>query len=161
MTSHLQINKCHHFESSQSIKKLPRQIYCELPEVPFKDFNSKKNLIEFYTHLFKRFELYARKDWNTFLRLSNSFSFRICDLLFKFATCCIALMFTVFPFPQAAGEANELEETSDKKGIFLCSVFAQLSEQTMNLVHRPFFIPVSQLAPFWWFSYEYLVIRLT
>ena len=55
----LKINKCHHFESSQGIKKLPRQIYCELPEVPFKNFNSKKNVIEFYTHLFKRFELYA------------------------------------------------------------------------------------------------------
>ena len=69
MTSQPQIDKCHHFESSQGIKKLPRQIYCELPEVPFKHFNSKKNVIEFYTHLFKRFELYAfsyiyKKDTN-------------------------------------------------------------------------------------------------
>ena len=61
MTSQPQINKCHHFESSQGIKKLPRQICRELPEVPFKHFNSKKNVIEFYTHLFKRFELYAKR----------------------------------------------------------------------------------------------------
>ena len=50
----MKINKCRHFESSQGIKKLPRQIYCELREVPFKNFNLKKNVIEFYTHLFKK-----------------------------------------------------------------------------------------------------------
>ena len=59
MTSQPQINKCRHFESGQGIKKVPRQIYCELPEVPFKRFNSKQKVIEFYSHLFKRFEFYA------------------------------------------------------------------------------------------------------
>ena len=37
----------------------------ELPEIPFKHFNPKRNVIEFYTHLFKRFELYAKELHNS------------------------------------------------------------------------------------------------
>ena len=40
--------------ASQGIKKLSWQIYSKLSKVPFKHFNSKKNMIEiFYTNLFK------------------------------------------------------------------------------------------------------------
>ena len=53
MTSQPLINKCHHFKAIHDIKKLPRQIYSKLPEVPFKHFDSKKNVKEFYTPLFK------------------------------------------------------------------------------------------------------------
>ena len=49
----LKINECRHFESNQGIIKLPRQIYSKLFKVPFKHFNSKKYVIEFYIHLFK------------------------------------------------------------------------------------------------------------
>ena len=49
MNSQPQINKCRHFETKQESKKLPRQIYSKLPKVPFKHFNSKKNIIKFYT----------------------------------------------------------------------------------------------------------------
>ena len=45
-------SKCCHFENNQYIKKLPRQIYSKLPKVSFKHMNSKKNVIQFYTHLF-------------------------------------------------------------------------------------------------------------
>ena len=40
-------------KTNQDIKKLPRQIYRKLSKVPFKHFNLKKNLIEFYNHPFK------------------------------------------------------------------------------------------------------------
>ena len=46
-------SKCRHFENNQYIIKFPRQIYSKLPKVPFKHMNSKKNVIQFYTHLFK------------------------------------------------------------------------------------------------------------
>ena len=46
-------SKCRHFENNQSIRKLPQQIYSKLPKVSFKHMNSKKNVIQFYTHLFK------------------------------------------------------------------------------------------------------------
>ena len=52
MLDELKKSKCHHFENNQDIKKLPRQIYSKFPEVPFTLFNSSKNLIQFYTHLF-------------------------------------------------------------------------------------------------------------
>ena len=47
MTSQPKINECHHFENNQGIKKLPRQIFSVLSKVPFKQFISKKNVIEF------------------------------------------------------------------------------------------------------------------
>ena len=45
--------KCRYFETNQDIKKLPWQIYSKLPKALFKHFNSKINVIEFYTHPFK------------------------------------------------------------------------------------------------------------
>ena len=62
-------SKCRHFENSQSIKKLPRQIYSKLPKVPFKYMNSKKNVIKFYTHLFKDLKDLSRMLY--VLKLSN------------------------------------------------------------------------------------------
>ena len=53
------MNICRHFETNQDIKILPRQIYSRSPKVPFKKYNSKKSLIEFYIHPFKDFEPYA------------------------------------------------------------------------------------------------------
>ena len=53
MNHNLKINKCCHFESNQDITKLPWQIYSKLPKVPFKHIKSRKNVAEFYTHLFK------------------------------------------------------------------------------------------------------------
>ena len=38
------------------IKKLARQLYSKLLKVPFKHFNLKKNVTEFYTHVFKDFK---------------------------------------------------------------------------------------------------------
>ena len=49
----LKIKNFRHFETNQNIRKLPLQIYVKLFKVFFKQFNQKKNAMEFYTHHFK------------------------------------------------------------------------------------------------------------
>ena len=45
------LNKCHHSDTNQDIKKaIDLQ---QITKVPLKHFNSKKNVIELYTRLFK------------------------------------------------------------------------------------------------------------
>ena len=48
----LKINKFRHFDTNQNIRKLLLQIYINLLIVSFKQFNWKKNAMEFYTHHF-------------------------------------------------------------------------------------------------------------
>ena len=38
---------------SVPFKKLPWQIYSKLPKIPYKSFNSQKNMIKFHTHHFE------------------------------------------------------------------------------------------------------------
>ena len=48
-----ELSICCHFDNNQDVKKLPRQTYSKLPNVPFQSFNSWKNVIVCHTHPFK------------------------------------------------------------------------------------------------------------
>ena len=62
------MNICRHFETNQTIRKLPQQIYIKLLKVSFKHFDWKKNATEFYTHHMKDLSSMLLKDKQQFLK---------------------------------------------------------------------------------------------
>ena len=64
-------------KKNHDIKKLPRQIYSKLPKVPFKHFDSKKSVKEFYTRLFKDLSSMLPLDFSEIFNIFRITVFRL------------------------------------------------------------------------------------